>query len=474
MAPHEKPSKYGGEQQGELSPLFGEKANLNGVSDPSTPDGEYSSKYDKYGLLSSRRLWTVAVVIVVIVTVILGFVQEEEESELEYVGPYKAKEIQKGDDFFSFYDFNEGADNPGSGGINDYVSYERAKEIGILNVTSDGSVYMGSAPSGADKSFKRQSIRLEGKTRFDRGLFVIDLDHMPAGCGAWPAFWLSDDEDWPNGGEIDMVEGINYQSKVKTALHTAAQCSMFNQFPQKVRTGTWEWAAGIYNRWSGIPDNKTLVETDNCWVSSPHQWTNQGCVTVSDQDDTLGVPLNKNGGGVFVMEWDPDNGYIRSWAFTPHNTVPENLVQALATADDKDESKRVAPDSSLWGLPYAYFAIGPGTDCTTNHFKQQRLIINLAFCGGVAGNRFYADCPAISKNFRNESIFEPVKSCERYIKTNPDEITENAYWKTRSVHVWERSLSQPQNETLGDLLRYADDDDVDDDDDNTTGTNVTK
>eukprot|EP00957_Ditylum_brightwellii_P057737 4377618-Ditylum_brightwellii.AAC.1 len=52
----------------------------------------------------------------------------------------------------------------------------------------------------------RDSIRLEGKRRFDRGLFVIDLHHMPAGCGVWPAFWLTDETNWPNNGEIDIVE----------------------------------------------------------------------------------------------------------------------------------------------------------------------------------------------------------------------------------------------------------------------------
>ena len=126
----------------------------------------------------------------------------------------------------------------------------------------------------------------------------------------------------------------------------------------------------------------------------------------------------------------------------------------------------------MFFLPITFLKSHTTTEFLHSLF-QTNFCINLAFCDGVAGNRFYADCPAISKNFRNESIFEPVKSCERYMKTNPDEITENAYWKIRSVHVWERSLSQPQNETLGDLLRYADDDDVDDDD-NTTGTNVTK
>jgi len=38
----------------------------------------------------------------------------------------------------------------------------------------------------------RNSIRLEGLHRFNRGLFILDLRHMPAGCATWPAYWLTD------------------------------------------------------------------------------------------------------------------------------------------------------------------------------------------------------------------------------------------------------------------------------------------
>lgn len=47
----------------------------------------------------------------------------------------------------------------------------------------------------------RNSVRLEGLRRFNRGLFIIDLRHMPAGCGTWPAFWLTDEANWPVNGK---------------------------------------------------------------------------------------------------------------------------------------------------------------------------------------------------------------------------------------------------------------------------------
>lgn len=451
---------------GEISPLLVGKMiddSVMGVSTADLSDTSSPSKgYGNSSITDSKCFLPLVVTTAVIAMAALGghhqynnnSYKNDSIESLSHVGPYKVKEHQKGEGFFSFYDFYEGPDIPGSGGFNDYVSMDTARDIGILNVTSDGSVYMGSVSTGSEKKYRRQAIRLEGKTRFDRGLFVIDLDHMPAGCGVWPAFWLSDDEDWPNGGEIDIVEGINYQSRIKTALHTSDQCSMYNQVPSYAYSGFWEKSTGLYDRFTGIQDNESVVNSDNCFAGAPHQWPNQGCVLVSDEDDTLGVPLNKKGGGVVALEWDPENGYIRSWAFTPHNTVPQNLAQAIATAGE-DEKNRVEPNTEEWGLPFSYFAIGEGTNCDSNHFKQQRLIINLAFCGSVAGNRFYKDCPDVADDFRIPKEWKPVESCERYVMTEPDEIQNDAYWKINSVNVWERSLSTPTNATLGDKIRFS-------------------
>mmetsp|Transcript_28729 Transcript_28729/g.60947 ORF Transcript_28729/g.60947 Transcript_28729/m.60947 type:complete len:762 (+) Transcript_28729:27-2312(+) len=274
----------------------------------------------------------------------------------------------------------------------------------------------------------RDSLRLEGRRRFNRGLFIIDLRHMPAGCGTWPAFWLTDEANWPVNGEIDIVEGVNYQDTAKTALHSTREC-MMDDVPEGSKTGSWDTAVGIPNRKTGIPD-MTFRYAQNCFVYDPHQWINQGCVAtdLKSEGRSLGMPLNDNGGGVYALEWDPVNRHIRSWVFSPHGRVPRNLREALRTATEKDEGKRVAPDTTQWGLPYGHFPIGDGTNCPSSHFRNMRLVINLAFCGSVSGNRYFMDCPEKFKKF---------KTCNEYVKSEPEELKE-AYWKIRGVYVYER------------------------------------
>jgi len=284
-------------------------------------------------------------------------------------------------------------------------------------------LYLKTAPTEAGP---RESIRLEGKKRFDRGLFIIDVRHMPAGCGTWPAFWLTDEANWPVNGEIDILEGVNFQSEAKTALHTSKGCDMFD-VPIGTMTGIWDTAVGIPDGKTGIPD-MTSREAKNCFVYDPHQWNNQGCVAIDVDGGSIGVPLNEKGGGIFVLEWDPIYRHIRSWAFTPHTTVPDNLLQAIQTANEPSVSDRVMPNPEEWSLPYAYFPIGGQTNCEGTKFRNMRLVLNTALCGSVAGTRYFMDCKNESKTF---------KTCNEYINSRPEALSE-AYWKIRGVYVYQR------------------------------------
>ena len=127
--------------------------------------------------------------------------------------------------------------------------------------------------------------------------------------------------------------------------------------PMGIMTGSWDTSVGIPDTKTGIPD-MTFRYAQDCFVYNPHQWLNQGCVAIDQDGDSLGIPLNKKGGGIFVLEWDPMNRLMRTWVFSPHTKVPENLVDAIRTAHQPDERDRVMPIPDEWPLPYGYFPIG--------------------------------------------------------------------------------------------------------------------
>lgn len=252
---------------------------------------------------------------------------------------------------------------------------------------------------------------------------------------------------------------------------------MYAHVPPWEKTGDWEWITGIPDGYTGVPDFETSKAADNCWVQAQHQWANEGCTAVHDRNGTLGKPVNENGGGIYVLEWDPANGYIKSWVFSPD--IPQNLQDAVDTASSEDP---VVPDPSSWGLPYAYFAIGDGSGCAADHFQNMRLVFDLAFCGTVSGNRFGRECAAEAEAFAatdDGGDPDPVGTCDAYVASDPDAL-EEAYWKikvgfrslfsrlcsfhgvdggtnrcrsqlltSQGVYVYERELEQPGPEVKG-------------------------
>uniref|UniRef100_A0A7S1D1E6 GH16 domain-containing protein n=1 Tax=Cyclophora tenuis TaxID=216820 RepID=A0A7S1D1E6_CYCTE len=333
-------------------------------------------------------------------------------------GPYRLKEYQVGRHFFQHYNFFNGKDP--TFGYNTYVDQPEAQQAHLYNVSvpyghTKEHVFMTTAPTAQGP---RLSLRLEGKTLFSSGLFIIDLQHMPEGCGVWPAFWLTNEKHWPHWGEVDIIEGIDNQPMVKTALHTSRGCTV-QDAPANKWTGVWD-----VTREPGQP----IFNTTDCWNFAPHQWMNQGCVAVNRQDGTLGPGLNKQGGGVFAMEWAPENGYIRSWAFVPHSNVPQNLKDALKTAANNNNNNTVLPDPNQWPLPYAYFPIGKGTTCPSHHFHDMRIVFDTAFCGSVAGPLFPFSCQSEAMEYG---------WCENYVRSNPQAM-DKAFWEFRGVYVYQR------------------------------------
>lgn len=86
------------------------------------------------------------------------------------------------DVFFDMFTFFTAAD-PTKGYV-DYVDRGTAESGGLISTGS--SVYMGVDHTNV-ATHGRQSVRLSSTQIYNHGLFIIDVAHMPTGCGTWPA-----------------------------------------------------------------------------------------------------------------------------------------------------------------------------------------------------------------------------------------------------------------------------------------------
>ena len=90
----------------------------------------------------------------------------------------------------------------------------------------------------------------------------------------------------------------------------------------------------------------------------------------------------------------------------------------------------------------AYFAIGEGSGCPASHFQNHHIVINLAFCGTVAGNRFANDCPVLYEKYNallgytNNSI----AACNAYIDSDEAQsiLNDTASWNINGVYLYQR------------------------------------
>jgi len=290
-----------------------------------------------------------------------------------------------GPEFFDQFLFS--VDNDPTEGYVNYVSQGQATSENLIQV-QDSYVYIGADHLNIASGRGRNSVRISSTISWNEGLFIMDLLHMPSGCGTWPAWWMVG-TSWPNNGEIDIIEGINNMTSDLTSLHTSEGCSMRSEAANSF-TGTWEAA-------------NTGNSTD-CYINAPTESSNQGCGIYS-ASTSFGVPFNENYGGVYAMEWTAS--YIRTFFFSRAD-IPADIAAN-------------SPNVSSWGQPYAFFALDE--DCPASHFNNLSMVLDLTFCGEWAGAAFSAQCPGLS-------------SCETYVKNNPQNFTE-AYWAISYIQVYQ-------------------------------------
>lgn len=305
---------------------------------------------------------------------------------------YALVEQYQGTDFFNKFDYWSAAD-PTEGFViyqlranSVYENYTYASESAAI-IRSDTN----STPTGVN------SVRIQSTLNYTQGLFVADIAHMPVGCGVWPAFWLSDTDNWPDNGEIDILEGVNANTHNQATLHSSASCTM-----------------------KGVKRNETgTVLTKNC--NSGTGTANSGCGVNDTTHGTLsyGTGFNDNGGGIYAMDWR-SNG-IRVWFF-PRTALPADL-QVLSD----DPTSTAVPTMADWGTATANF---PGTHCDIDsHFKNHKIIFDTTFCGTWAG---------AGSTWNASSCYDATTAptCEKYMLASPADL-QTAYWEVRSLNVYQ-------------------------------------
>lgn len=323
--------------------------------------------------------------------------------------PYQRQIAMEGSTFFDNFAFFNRTDP--THGFVEYVDSTTALAMGLVKGGTPS--YMGAEMSTQSTGANgRKSVRLESKLTFDRGLFILDLNHMPAGCATWPAWWLVG-PNWPSAGEIDIIEGVNVATHDATTLHTDAGCTMVGRNESSF-TGT-----------PSVGSNAQPAE--NCDVHASGQYNNQGCgIKNSASTTSYGAPFNAAHGGVVALEWDATAG-IAAW-FWPHDRVPA------------DVKARKSPDPSGWSLPYARFPFTVDKCDGAKHFHDHQIVFDLTFCGDWAGADFQSGaCAQTTK----------APTCEAWVKGNA--LTE-AFWEINYLDVYTRDGQRGMKEVADGVM----------------------
>ncbi|KAK5200986.1 hypothetical protein LTR16_004218, partial [Cryomyces antarcticus] len=289
--------------------------------------------------------------------------------------------------FFSKFNFYSSYD-PTYGHVQ-YVDYNTAASNGYISSSANSVRLMVDTTNKYPRGGKgRPSVRIISDNTYTHGLFLLDLNHMPFGCGTWPAFWLLG-PNWPSNGEIDIIEGVNTNTANLMSLHSSPNCTI-----------------------AGSGQSGTL-EQSNCDTS---QNGNSGCGTKADTTavpNNYGAGLNSIGGGVYATEWT--SNYIKFWFF-PRTAIPASITAGT-------------PNLTEFGLPMAN---AQGSCNLDSHFANHSIIINTDFCGAYAGNTYGSDtdCP------QNATAGSSLNSCVDFVGNNPQNFTQ-AYWSINSIKVFQ-------------------------------------
>ncbi|KAJ3972844.1 concanavalin A-like lectin/glucanase domain-containing protein [Lentinula raphanica] len=307
--------------------------------------------------------------------------------------PWKLVEGHNGSDFFQGWSFFTGSDP--THGVVDYLDKDDATNAGLAYVNSAGNAVMA-VDTTNNLTGNRKSVRITTNSQYNQGIWILDAVHMPTGCGTWPAFWTNG-PNWPAGGEIDIVEGVNDYTNNQATIHTNPGCTI---------SSSNSTVLGI----SG-----TVVGGTNCAAAETN---NQGCGVRSASDVSFGAAFNKNGGGVYASKLDDTGVSIHFW---PPDQVPSDVLAGTPN-----------PSLASWGTPMAQWS-SSGCNPST-FFSDHSAIFDTTFCGDWAGSAWSSSgIPGQEQSCAQRTGYS---TCEAFVMAEGSAFTQ-AYWEVKSVKVYQ-------------------------------------
>jgi len=250
--------------------------------------------------------------------------------------------------------------DPTNGQVN-YLSKADAVSRGLAYVQSDGTAVLAvDSKNDLPLGTARDSIRITSKNSYGNSLVIADFAAMPYGCSVWPAWWTVG-ANWPDGGEIDIVEGVNNNARNQYALHTGSGSDCV--IPSKAPTSS-----------DGRPAFTANVIHTDCRSS---EGNDVGCTLSEPDSSSYGQGFVSAGGGVFALLRDDSTG-IKIWYFA-RNSIPLDAHFGQ-------------PDPSSWPPPSVFLS---AADCDiASHFSPQHLVLDTTLCGGWGGSDYPSSgCP---------------------------------------------------------------------------------
>ncbi|KAH7090144.1 glycoside hydrolase family 16 protein [Auriculariales sp. MPI-PUGE-AT-0066] len=283
-------------------------------------------------------------------------------------------------DNFHFFDRKDPTD-----GLVKYLSLKDARKWNLTSATKSVFTISGDSTETLAVGQGRKSTRIESKWSIGNHVHILDLAQMPTGRGSWPAYWMVG-PNWPNGGEIDIIEGANDILPNLMTIHTTPNCTM----------------QGISTR---VQSGRIKAQDCNAFANG-----NVGCGVYGSKGNDFGPKLNSGNGGYFAFQRTDDE--VNVWFFKRYTQgIPADIL----------DPRRTSVNPATWGAPDAHWSSSNSCDLKAKLAKM-KIVMNLTFCGGFGGHTF--------------PLPGGTPGCEDFVRNNPQEF-KDAMWKVYGLRIYE-------------------------------------